>query len=32
MISYFKEMSPKIWWVVDVGFSHALDRDATTQG
>ena len=31
MISYFREMSPKIWWVVDVGFSHNIDRESTTQ-
>ena len=32
MISYFHEMSPKIWWIVNVGFSHALDRNPQTQG
>lgn len=32
MISYFTAMSPKIWWIVDVGFSHALDDHAPTSG
>nr|BAD35939.1 hypothetical protein [Oryza sativa Japonica Group] len=32
MFSYFKAMSPKIWWIVDVGFSHALDDRAPTSG
>ncbi len=32
MISHFRAMSPKIWWIVDVGFSHALDERAPTSG
>src|SRR5579883_1400904 len=31
MTTYFRAMSPKIWWIVDVGFSHALDDDAPTN-
>jgi len=32
MSSYFRAMSPKIWWIIDVGFSHALDDHAPTKG
>ena len=32
MISYFWEMSSKIWWIVDVGFSHTLDQYVQTKG
>src|SRR5579883_1660452 len=31
MSNYFRAMSPKIWWIVDVGFSHALDDKAPTN-
>src|SRR5579859_3364716 len=31
MSTYFHAMSPKIWWIVDVGFSHALDDNAPTN-
>ena len=27
----FKFISPQIWWIVDVGFSHAIDRKDATQ-
>jgi hypothetical protein len=23
MSSYLREMNPQVWWMVDVGFSHA---------
>ena len=25
MSSYLCEMNPQVWWMVDVGFSHALE-------
>ena len=31
MTTYFRAMSPKIWWIVDVGFSHALDDNPTNE-
>jgi hypothetical protein len=27
----FKFISPQMWWIVDVGFSHAIDRKDATQ-
>jgi hypothetical protein len=27
----FKFISPQMWWIIDVGFSHAIDRKNTTQ-
>jgi hypothetical protein len=31
MICNFKFISPQMWWIVDVGFSHALDEKNATQ-
>ena len=27
----FKFISPQMWWMVDVGFSHVLDEDGLTR-
>jgi hypothetical protein len=32
MSSYLREMNPQVWWMVDVGFSHALEDCRQTQG
>jgi hypothetical protein len=29
--SYLYEMNPQVWWMVDVGFSHALEDCPQTQ-
>ncbi|RCV43206.1 hypothetical protein SETIT_9G276500v2, partial [Setaria italica] len=31
MICNFKFISAQMWWIVDVGFSHAIDRNNATQ-
>ena len=31
MTCNFKFISPQIWWIVDVGFSHALDEKNATK-
>jgi hypothetical protein len=31
MSSYLCEMNPQVWWLVDVGFSHALEDCSQTQ-
>jgi non-canonical (house-cleaning) NTP pyrophosphatase len=31
MSSYLREMNSQIWWMVDVGFSHALEDCPQTQ-
>jgi hypothetical protein len=31
MSSYLREMNPQVWWIVDVGFSHALEDYPQTQ-
>jgi hypothetical protein len=31
MIYNFKFICPKIWWMVDVGFSHVLNEENLTQ-
>ena len=31
MSSYLREMNPQVWWMVDVGFSHALEDCPQTQ-
>jgi hypothetical protein len=31
MSSYFCEMIPQVWWIVDVAFSHTLDDYPQTQ-
>jgi hypothetical protein len=31
MSSYLCEMNPQVWWMVDVGFSHALEDCPQTQ-
>ena len=31
MTCNFKFISPQIWWIVDVSFSHAIDRKDATQ-
>jgi FtsZ-binding cell division protein ZapB len=31
MSCYFRAMSPKIWWIIDVDFSHALDDQSPTK-
>ena len=31
MTCNFKFISPQIWWMVDVGFSHVLDEENLTQ-
>jgi hypothetical protein len=31
MSSYLRETNPQVWWMVDVGFSHALDDCPETQ-
>jgi hypothetical protein len=28
---YLHEMNPQIWWMIDVGFSHALENYPHTQ-
>ena len=31
MINNFKFILPQMWWIVDVGFSHMIDRKNVTQ-
>ena len=31
MTCNFKFISPRMWWIVDMGFSHALDQKNTTK-
>jgi hypothetical protein len=31
MSSYLHEISPQVWWMVDIGFSHALEDCPQTQ-
>jgi hypothetical protein len=31
MSSYLREMNPHIWWMIDAGFSHALEDCLQTQ-
>ncbi len=31
MSSYLCEMNPQVWWMVDIGFSHALEDCPQTQ-
>jgi hypothetical protein len=31
MSSYLREMNPQVWWMVDIGISHALDDCPQTQ-
>jgi hypothetical protein len=31
MSSYLREMNSQVWWMIDVGFSHALDDCPQTQ-
>jgi len=31
MICNFKFISPQMWWIVDVGFSCAIDKKVATQ-
>jgi hypothetical protein len=31
MSSYLREMNPLVWWMVDVGLSHALEDCPQTQ-
>ena len=31
MTCNFKFISPQMWWIVDVGFSHALDKKNATK-
>jgi len=31
MTCNFKFISPKMWWMVDIGFSHVLDEENITQ-
>ena len=31
MTCNFKFISPQMWWIVDVEFSHAIDRKDATQ-
>jgi hypothetical protein len=31
MTCNFKFISPQLWWMVDVGFSHELDEENLTQ-
>jgi hypothetical protein len=31
MSSYLCEMNPQVWWMVDVGFFHALEDCSQTQ-
>jgi hypothetical protein len=31
MSSYLREMNPQVWWMVDVGLSHALEDCPQTQ-
>ena len=32
MLDHFRELGPKAWWIIVVGFSHdALDKDNLTQ-
>jgi hypothetical protein len=31
MSSYLCEMDPQVWWMVDIGFSHALEDCPQTQ-
>ena len=31
MTCNFKLISPQMWWIVDVGFSHALDEKNATK-
>ena len=32
MLHHFRELGPKAWWIIVVGFSHdALDKDNLTQ-
>jgi hypothetical protein len=31
MSSYFHEINPQVWWIVDVVFSHALEECTQTQ-
>ena len=31
MTCNFKFISPQMWWIIDVGFSHAIDRKNATQ-
>jgi hypothetical protein len=31
MICNFKFICPQMWWIVDVGFSHAIDENNATQ-
>jgi hypothetical protein len=32
MSSYLHEMNPQVWWMVDVGISHAIENFPQTQG
>jgi hypothetical protein len=32
MSFYLREMNPQVWWMVDIGISHALDDCPQTQG
>jgi hypothetical protein len=31
MSTYLREMNPKVWWMIDVGLSHALEDCPQTQ-
>jgi hypothetical protein len=31
MFSYLHEMNSQVWWIIHVGFSHALDDCPQTQ-
>jgi hypothetical protein len=31
MSSYLREMNPHVWWMVDIGLSHALEDCPQTQ-
>jgi hypothetical protein len=32
MSSYLLEINPQIWWMIDVGLSHAFEDYPQTQG
>jgi hypothetical protein len=32
MSSYLREINPQVWWMVNVGLSHALEDYPQTQG
>jgi hypothetical protein len=32
MSSYLHELNPQVWWMIDVGISHALEDCPQTQG